>query len=106
LGEPSRKYWGAIGPIFKFSGDVRTAICTTNAIENLNSTYRRLNGQRSVFPSDTALPKTLNLSTFEVTKKWTMPIRNRGKMYGELSIVYEGRLPDWYQKQPEPSRGK
>ena len=47
--------WDAISPIFKFSADVRTIIYTTNAIESLNSTYRRLNSQRSVFPSDTAL---------------------------------------------------
>jgi len=68
--------WDAISPIFKFSTDVRTIIYTTNAIESLNSTYRRLNSQRSVFPSDTALLKALYLSTFEATKKWTMPVRN------------------------------
>ena len=43
--------WDAISPIFKFSKDVRTAFYTTNAIESLNSCYRRLNKQRSVFPS-------------------------------------------------------
>ena len=86
--------WDAVSPIFKFSRDVRMVIYTTNAIESLNSTYRRLNSQRSVFPSDTALLKALYLSTFEATKKWTMPIRNWGKVYGELAIMYDGRLPD------------
>ena len=43
--------WDAISPIFKFPKDVRTAFYTTNAIESLNSCYRRLNKQRSVFPS-------------------------------------------------------
>ena len=86
--------WDAVSPIFKFSKDVRTVIYTTNAIESLNATYRKLNRQRSVFPSDTALLKALYLSTFEATKKWTMPLRNWGKIYGELSIMYEGRLPD------------
>lgn len=88
------KNWDAITPIFKFSSDVRTIIYTTNAIESLNSQFRRLNAQRSVFPSDQALLKALYLSTFEATKKWTMAIRNWGKVYGELSIMYEGRLPD------------
>lgn len=88
------KNWDAITPIFKFSSDVRTIIYTTNAIESLNSQFRRLNAQRSVFPSDQALLKALYLSTFEATKKWTMSIRNWGKVYGELSIMYEGRLPD------------
>ena len=86
--------WDAITPIFKFSADVRTVIYTTNAIESLNATYRKLNRQRSVFPSDQALLKALYLATFEATKKWTMPIRNWGVVYGELSIMYEGRMPE------------
>ena len=76
------------------SADVRTLIYTTNSIESLNAIYRKLNRQRSVFPSDQALLKALYLSTFEATKKWTMPIRNWGKVYGELQIMYEGRLPE------------
>ena len=86
--------WDAVTPIFKFSPDVRKVIYTTDAIESLNSTYRRLNRQRSVFPSDTALLKALYLATFEATKKWTSTIRNWGQVYGELSIMYEGRLPE------------
>ena len=86
--------WDAITPIFKFSPGVSKVIYMTNAIESLNSTYRKLNRQRSVFPSDTALLKALYLATFEATKKWTMSIRNWGQVYGELSIMYEGRLPE------------
>ena len=94
----SMKSWkqnrDAISPIFKFSTAVRKVIYTTNAIESRNATYRKLNRQRIVFPSDTALLKALYLATFETTKKWTMPIRNWGQVYGELSIMYEGRLPE------------
>ena len=89
-----KQNWDAISTIFKFSTAVRKVIYTTNAIESLNGTYRKLNRQRSVFPSDTALLKALYLSTFEATKKWSMPIRNWGQVYGELSIMYEGRLPE------------
>lgn len=63
-----KQNWDAICPIFKFSMNVRKVIYTTNAIESLNSTYRKLNRQRSVFPSDTALLKALYLATFEATK--------------------------------------
>lgn len=86
--------WDAISPIYKFSKDVRTAFYTTNAIESLNATLRRLNRQRSVFPSSQALLKALYLATFEATKKWTVPIRNWGKVLGELSIMYPDRMPD------------
>ncbi|WP_277935622.1 IS256 family transposase [Parablautia muri] len=85
--------WDAIATIFKFSKDTRTAFYTTNSIESLNASYRRLNRQRSVFPSPQALLKALYLATFEVAKKWTVPIRDWGKVYGELAIMYEGRLP-------------
>ena len=89
-----KENWDAISPIFKFSKDVRTAFYTTNAIGSLNASYRRLNRQRSVFTSSQALLKALYLATFEATKKWTMPIRNWGKVRGELTIMYPDRMPD------------
>ena len=64
-----KQNWDAISPTFKFSSDVRKVIYTTNAIESLNATCRKLNHQRSVFPSDTALIKALYLSTFEAIKR-------------------------------------
>ena len=60
--------------------------------KSLNSCYRRLNKQRSVFPSSQALMKALYLGTFEIAKKWTMSIRNWGKVRGELEIMYPDRL--------------
>ena len=88
-----KQNWDVLTPIFKFSSEVRKVIYTTNAIESLNSTYKKLNRQRSVFPSDTALLKSLYLSTMQATKKWTQPMRNWARVYGEFSIMYEGRLP-------------
>ena len=85
--------WDVLSPIFKFSSDVRKIIYTTNTIESLNSTYKKINRQRTVFPSDKALLKSLYLSTLQATKKWTQPIRNWGKAYGEFSVMYEGRIP-------------
>ena len=84
--------WDVISPMFKFSAQVRKVIYTTNAIESLNSGYRRLNRQRSVFPSSSALLKALYLATFELTKRWTGTLRNWGPVHGELSIMYPDRL--------------
>lgn len=81
--------WDAICPIFKFSSDVRKIIYTTNAIESLNSTYRKLNRQRSVFPSDKALLKALHLSTFEAganAQRWIVRLCGEGgKIFSALS---------------------
>lgn len=85
--------WDVLSPIFKFSTDVRKVVYTTNAIESLNSTYKKLNRQRSVFPSDKALLKALYLSTLQATKKWNLPLRDWGKVYGEFAIMYEERMP-------------
>jgi hypothetical protein len=38
-------------------------------------------------------PRPVFSATFEAKKKWTLPLRNLGKVYGELSIMYEGGLP-------------
>ena len=84
--------WDVISPMFKFSAVVRKVIYTTNAIESLNSGYRRLNRARSVFPSGTALLKALYLATFELTKKWTLSVRNWGMVHSELAIMYPGRI--------------
>ena len=84
--------WDVVSPMFKFSDAVRKVIYTTNAIESLNSGYRRLNRARSVFPSGTALLKALYLATFQLTKKWTLPLRNWGAVYSELRIMYSGRM--------------
>jgi len=84
--------WDVICPIFKFSMTVRKALYTTNAIESLNSRYRRINAGRPVFPSDEALKKALFLATRNIIKKWTTKIRDWGQIYGELSIIFEGRL--------------
>ena len=80
-------------PIFKFSQDVRKIIYTTNAIERLKFSYRKLNRQRSVVLSEQALLKALYLASFEATKKWSQPLHNWGQTYGEMCIMYEVRLP-------------
>lgn len=86
--------WDSITPIFKFSSQVRKVIYTTNAIESLNSTYKKLNRQRSVFPSETALLKALFLATNIATKKWTQNLRNWAAVYGEFQIMYPDRMPE------------
>ena len=90
--------WSAVCPVFipnslgLYSAEVRKSLYTTNAIESLNSQYRKLNSSRSVFPSDDALKKALYLSTLNITRKWTVKIHNWGLIFGELSIHFEGRL--------------
>ena len=84
--------WDCVSPIFKFSQTARKVMYTTNAIESLNSGFRRLNRSRTVFPNAVGLTKALYLATWELTKKWTLTVRNWGQVYAELAIMYPGRL--------------
>jgi transposase-like protein len=84
--------WDVICPVFKYSAVVRRALYTTNAIESLNSQYRRINAGRPVFPSEDALRKALVLATKKIKKKWTTKIRDWGQIFGELSIIFDGRV--------------
>lgn len=84
--------WDAIVPIFKFSAKVRTVIYTTNAVESVNSRLRRMNKKRSVFPSKIALEKAIYLALERIIKKWTAPVKGWGEIYGELKIMYNGRI--------------
>ena len=78
----------------EFGCGVGKMIYTTNAIESVNSTYKKLNRQRSVFPSPTALMKSLYLSTMQITRRWSQPLRNWETVYGEFCIMYGDWMPD------------
>jgi transposase-like protein len=84
--------WDVICPVFKYSTVVRKALYTTNAIESLNSQYRRINAGRPVFPTEESLKKALYLATQNIIRKWTAKIRDWGQIYGELSVMCEGRV--------------
>ena len=73
------QHWDVLKPIFKFSLEVRKVIYTTNAIESLKSTYKKLNSQRTVYPSDKVLLKSLYLSTLKATKKMESNIKKLGE---------------------------
>lgn len=80
--------WDNIVPMFDYGIEFRKLIYTTNAIESLNSQYKRLNKGRNVFPSKESLFKSLYLATDKICKKWTQPIRNWGMIYGEIMIFF------------------
>ena len=86
------KNWDVISPIFKFSADVRKVIYTTNAIESLKRLSSSEQTEKRVSQRYGTLLKALYLATHGITKKWTMPLRNWGRVLGELEIMYPDRL--------------
>ena len=84
--------WDLLSVFYKFSSEIRKIMYTTNAIESLNSTYKRINRNRKVFPTDTSLLKVLYLSTLKAEKKWSMRTPNWDICLSQFRIMYEGRI--------------
>jgi transposase-like protein len=84
--------WDSLATFFKYSQELRTVMYTTNAIESLNSSYRRANRNRVVFPTNMSLLKTLYLATLNIEKKWTMRHKNWDIIISELKIYYPERI--------------
>lgn len=86
--------WDSVIPFFKFGPELRKIMYTTNAIESLNNSYKRINKGRRMFPSETSLEKSLYLATEIITEKWTQQYRNWGVILSELRLQYGERIPD------------
>jgi putative transposase len=68
--------WERIIPFFAFPADIRKAIYTTNAIESMNMTLRKVLRNHRTFPTDESALKVIYLAIHNISQKWTMPIRN------------------------------
>jgi len=90
-----RSSWERIIPLFSYPTEIRKAIYTTNAIESLNMSLRKVTKNRGHFPSDEAMFKLLYLALKNMAKKWTMPIRDWKSALNQFSIMFQGRLPSF-----------
>ena len=70
--------WEHVSVFFAYPAEIRRVIYTTNAIESLNMTIRKVLKNKRFFPSDDAAQKQIFLAICNISKKWTMPIRNWG----------------------------
>jgi putative transposase len=86
-------HWSRIVPLFNFPADIRKAIYTTNAIESLNMTLRKVLRNHRTFPTDESAMKVIYLAINNISKKWTMPIRNWKNALNRFAIEFEGRFP-------------
>lgn len=92
IGKSWRSNWSRIIPFFSYSEEIRKAIYTTNAIESLNNSLRKVTKTRNSFPNDEAAIKLLYMALKNIMKKWTMPIRNWNLAIHQFSIRFGERL--------------
>jgi putative transposase len=88
-----RSNWERVRPFFAFDKDIRRIIYTTNAIESLNYTLRKVTRARGHFPNQEAALKLLYLAVRNIEKKWTRPPLFWSRAMQQFAIMFEGRLP-------------
>jgi transposase-like protein len=80
--------WEQLNTLFGYTADIRKVIYTTNAIESVNMTLRKVMKNKRVFPNDTAVFKTMYLAIQNIAKRWTMPIRDWAPAYQQMLIKF------------------
>jgi putative transposase len=88
-----RADWQRLTVFFDYSPEIRKVIYTTNTIESLNYSLRKVLKTRSSFPNDNSIMKVLYLAINRVAKKWTMPIRNWKAALNQFVIMFGQRVP-------------
>ena len=88
-----RRNWTRIIPFFAYPAEIRKVIYTTNAIESINMSLRKVTKNRGSFPNDEAIVKLFFLALRNIAKKWTMPIRDWKAALNRFTILFEGRMP-------------
>ena len=89
-----QRNWARIIPFFDYPSDIRRIIYTTNAIESVNMSLRKVTKNRAAFPSDEAVLKLFYLALANISKKWSMPLQNWKAALNRFTILFEDRMPD------------
>lgn len=78
--------WKHVEQLFNYGSAVRKVMYTTNAVESVNSSFRKVTKKGS-FPSEQALMKLLYLRVTELYKKWNgRPANNWAMVRNQLSM--------------------
>lgn len=93
IGQSWRRNWERITPFFAYSPEIRKVIYTTNAIESLNMSLRKVTKNRGSFPNNEAMLKLLYLALNNIAKKWTKPIRDWTAALNRFVILFGDRMP-------------
>lgn len=87
-----RRNWARIIPFFAFSPEIRKVIYTTNAVESLNMTLRKVIKTRAAFPTEEAALKLLYMALRNVAKKWN-GVQGWREALNRFQILWPERMP-------------
>lgn len=93
IGKSWRSSWERITPLFSYPKEIRRGIYTTNAIESVNISLRKVTKNRGSSQNNESMIKLMYLTLQNIAKKWTVPIHNWRSALNQFSIMFEGRMP-------------
>jgi putative transposase len=88
-----RLNWERLTPFMSYPEDIRRVIYTTNVIESVNSSLRKVLKNRGSFPNEEAVIKLVYLALRNISSKWSLPIRDWASAMNRFAIMFEGRMP-------------
>lgn len=88
--------WQRIIPFFDYPPEIRRIIYTTNAIESVNMSLRKVSKNRGSFPTDEAVIKLFYLALSNIAKKWSMPLKDWKPALNRFTIQFKERMPQLY----------
>ena len=88
-----RTRWPEVIPFLKFPMVIRKVVYTTNAIESVNYSIRKITRNRQSFPTTDAAVKLVFMALQNISKRWTMPLRDWGAALNQFAIIYGSRVP-------------
>jgi putative transposase len=93
IGKSWEAHWNHIIPFFKHPAEIRKVIYTTNAIESLNYSLRKVTKTRGAFCSNEAVLKLIYLAMQNIAKRWTRPVVDWKRALNRFMILYPERIP-------------
>ena len=87
-----RRNWAELSTYFKYPQEIRTLIYTTNSIEAFNRQLRKVTKNKTIFPNDFSLVKSLYLAMADASLKWTSRMKSWDKIISQLRIFFEDRI--------------
>jgi len=89
-----QRNWGNLNTFFAYPYEIRKVIYTTNAIESVNRSLRKVIKNRGSFPNDDSVLKLIYLAIQNISAKWNRPIHHWKEALNQFSILYEDRMPE------------
>jgi putative transposase len=86
--------WQRVIPFFGYPPEIRKVIYTTNAIESINASLRKVTRKRGAFPNPDSVRKVLYLAILKASERWARPIKDWVAALNHFTIVFEGRVPN------------